>query len=73
MNNMSQREMISDHKVFSPHHSYQDARSKGHLVECGKGPSQVGGGHFLDVQWIKTHHQATEQTKHQPSQDENFK
>lgn len=57
----------------SPHHSNQDACGKGHLVERSKGPSQVCGGHFLDVERIKTHHQAAEQTKHQPSQDENFK
>lgn len=60
-------------KQISPHHSNQDARGEGHLVERSKGPSQVSGGHFLDVERIKTHHQAAEQTKHQPSQDENLK
>lgn len=55
-----------------PYHSHQDARSKRHLVECSKGPSQVCGGHLLDVEGVKTHHQAAEQTKHQPSQDENL-
>lgn len=59
--------------MASSHHSHQDAHSKGHLVECSEGPSQVCGGHFLDVERIKTHHQATKQTEQQASQDENLK
>lgn len=63
---------IVDFQYF-PYHSYQDAWSKGHLVECSKSSSQFHRGHFLDVEWIKTHHQAAKKTKDQPSQDENLK
>lgn len=60
-------------KISSSYHSHQDAWGEGHLVECSEGPSQVCGGHFLDVERIKTHHQAAEETEQQPSQDEDLK
>lgn len=60
-------------KISKTYHSHQDAWGEGHLVECSKGPSQVCGRHFLDVERIKTHHQAAEETEHQPPQDEDLK
>lgn len=54
-------------------HSHKDACGAGHLVECRKGPSQVGGGNFQDVEGIQAHHQATEDTDKQPAQDEHLK
>lgn len=55
------------------HHSRKDACGAGHLVECSKGPSQVGGGNFQDVEGIQAHHQATEDPEKQAAQDEHLK